>query len=254
MWMVRALALIGPVMGLTATACSNTAVYVCLQGQTSVCSGPGGCEGTQVCSNDGNSWQACVCTGDAGADASGDANGDGSQVGASAKRVFVTSTTYVGSFGGLTQADALCKQVADAATAAGQGSFNGAIWKAWLSDSSTNAIARITDVGPWYRVDQKTKVFDDKAELALTQASLSAPIALDELGAAVVGNASYWTGTMPGGTKDPNTCSDWLSPADGGATVLMGQSGQATKTDNSWTANQSGVSCSFPLHLLCFEQ
>src|SRR3989344_6490978 len=49
------------------------------------------------------------------------------------KRAFVTSATYHGNLGGLAGGDAECQSLANAASLGG-------IWKAWLSDSSTNAI------------------------------------------------------------------------------------------------------------------
>src|SRR5688500_4322657 len=85
---------------------------------------------------------------------------------ADAKRIFVTSlgytgdrTTAGGAATGWQGADALC----DLAAA---GAALGGAWVAWASDSGTNAIDRIMDVGPWYFVDGATLVFNNKANLA----------------------------------------------------------------------------------------
>lgn len=56
--------------------------------------------------------------------------------------VFVTSTDHSGNLGGLNGADSICNS--RAMTAGLSGTF-----KAYVSDSSTNAIDRITSNGPW---------------------------------------------------------------------------------------------------------
>jgi hypothetical protein len=70
------------------------------------------------------------------------------------KRVFVTAAGYRGDFGGVTGGDTICNTTAVAANLDGT-------WKAWLSDSTTNAIDRIDDVGPWYLLNGKV-VFNNK--------------------------------------------------------------------------------------------
>src|SRR5262245_49020097 len=42
----------------------------------------------------------------------------------------------------------------------------GGSWKAWLSSSQVDAITRISDVGPWYRLDQETLLFASRADFA----------------------------------------------------------------------------------------
>jgi hypothetical protein len=39
--------------------------------------------------------------------------------------------------------------------------YRGGQWRAWLSSSSMNAIDRLADVGPWYRPDQQTTLFEN---------------------------------------------------------------------------------------------
>ncbi|MFL5321038.1 MAG: hypothetical protein ACJ790_15370, partial [Myxococcaceae bacterium] len=86
------------------------------------------------------------------------------------KRVFVTSVQYPATFGGLAKADEACMLAVSAAGLGGN-------WKAWLSDSNTDAIDRISDVGPWYLVFISAvqsgdlppyKVFNNKANLKTT--------------------------------------------------------------------------------------
>jgi|GEM_PF-1819853 len=159
---------------------------------------------------------------------------------ATRKRLFITSVTQTGSFGGLAQADALCNTAAQAGN-------KGGTWKAWLSDSSTNALSRIADVGPWVqeRPDGGTILtFNNKANLSTTPL---AGISLDEQGR-VLTNSFYWTGTNGGGTTG-STCGSWTSSSSGGTY------GSAGSTSTNWTANSNGsTSCTSSLSLLCFEQ
>jgi hypothetical protein len=52
---------------------------VCEPGRSEACTGPGACEGAQVCNGDGTAWGACDCEEPAG---SGGAGGSGGQDGA----------------------------------------------------------------------------------------------------------------------------------------------------------------------------
>ena len=62
--------------------------------------------------------------------------------GGTALRVFITSTTSHGDFGGLAGADSRCQ---DRALAVGMG-MN---WKAWISTTTVNAKDRVLGAGPW---------------------------------------------------------------------------------------------------------
>ncbi len=168
------------------------------------------------------------------------------------KHIFLSSTTYNGNLGGLTGADQKC-----AALAAG-GTGLGTSWKAWLSDSTTNAIDRISDVGPWYLVDGTTKVFNNKANL---QTVPLAAINQTELGA-TPGEGNFaktvWTNTDLGGAKisavSANTCTNWTD-STAATTIPTGNWGFAA--DAKWTNNAANDprTCQQPFsHIYCIEQ
>jgi len=158
----------------------------------------------------------------------------GSGSSAQSKRLFVTRASFPGNFGGLTAADTQCNNFAAAAAVGGT-------WKAWLSDSATNALDRITDVGPWTDM-QGARIFRDKTEL---MGFPEAGVAIDETGQRA--SRSYWTGTLLGGTKSTFTCGNWTSNAIDGA----GTSG-VSNTDK-WT-DDGTLPCISSYALLCFEQ
>src|SRR5687768_15633144 len=104
---------------------------------------------------------ALVGCGGNGSDGVLDANGGGGGDGAASdtpvagKRVFVSSLRYPanlkaagGQATGIASGDALCQQLADAASLGG-------VYRAWLSDSTEDAIDHVQGTGPWYRMDGK---------------------------------------------------------------------------------------------------
>jgi hypothetical protein len=208
--------------------------------------------GAQVCA--GGSFGACSCT--SGATADGGVGSSGGDMAAlpAGKIVFLTSTSYSGDLraagradNGLTGANNVC---ATAAAAAGMGGA----WRAWLSDSTHDAIDLIADVGPWYLRDG-TKIFNNKANLQTT--ALSA-IARDENGHPVAAwdgtNHHYaWTGTLPGGRRTTDTCLDWTNAEHNGD----GAVGSFDKV-GEWTGTASSrLPCdgtSYRMHLYCLEQ
>ena len=165
--------------------------------------------------------------------------GGGSAVGP--MRLFITSVTMPPSFGGLAQADALCNTAAQAAN-------RGGAWKAWLSDSTTSAISRMADVGPWAQERPDgglTLTFNNRANFSTTPL---APIVLDEQGRTLT-SASYWTGTAGGGIIG-STCNSWNNVS--GYSGTFGVSGS---TSSTWTAGSSDAYCTGSImSLLCLEQ
>ena len=193
-----------------------------------------------------------VADGATSADGSPDAadtatSGDGSQDGvdrAARKRVFHFLNGSLGAIKdandtqtGLEAADADC-------TTAGQ-MYGGGQWRAWLSDSSMNAIDRLADVGPWYRLDQQTKLFSN---LAAVREGPLVPIE-DPTDASVGTRSLFWSGTLLDGTASGANCSDWSSYI-GGGTATVGR----TDTAGSGWIDPTPFSCSKYLSLLCFEQ
>lgn len=177
------------------------------------------------------------CVPDDGDDGVGVVDAPG--VPASAKRVFVTRTTYRGDIGGLTGADAAC-------AAAASGTGHSGTWKAWLSDFDTSAIDRITAAGPWYDFADDM-VFANKA--ALMSAPL-VPMEVQETGERLVITDRVWTATRAGGQRDgagaSDYCGEWLSQS-GNATA-----GNTGATDGGWT-DQETVPCTNMARLYCFE-
>ncbi|HVW69149.1 MAG TPA: hypothetical protein VHB68_09245 [Steroidobacteraceae bacterium] len=136
-------------------------------------------------------------------------------------------------------------EVADAdCTTAGQ-MYGGGQWRAWISSSTVNAIDRIVDVGPWYRLDQQTKLFENRA--AITQGPLAT---IDDPTSANAGaRRLFWTGTQLDGTATTLNCTDWTSYV-GGGTATVGR----TDTVGPGWVEPTPQSCSTYLSLLCFEQ
>ena len=162
------------------------------------------------------------------------------------KRFFTTSAIYDGhGVGGLAGADAKCNLAALAGDLGGT-------WVAWLSDSTTDAIDRIPDVGPWFLVNGYTAVFAGKAQLA---GNPLAYLPIDEMGdrmSQTEGQGRFvWTGTVAGGTRGA-TCADWTDATIG----ETGTAGDLLYTDGRWTDGEQPAqeSCNLLHHLYCFEQ
>ena len=152
-------------------------------------------------------------------------------------RVFATSTTHDGSFGGVAGADALC--ATSAATAGLSGTF-----KAWLSASGGSPATTFTTAAVPYVLVDGTVVAMDWDDLV--DGTLAHPIDQDENGDPV--NGDVWTGTDTlGNAAAGAACSDWSSRSGSGQCGNTGQAG------SGWTAF-SLPSCSLALHLYCFEQ
>ncbi len=192
---------------------------------------------------------------DGSAGSGGASSGGASDGGTRPKRVFVTSEAWSGDLktagheaSGIQSANRLCQAAATAL---------GGSWIAWVSDSKSNVLDRIRDVGPWYRLDG-VKVFEDKA--ALTGTPL-VPINLNESGGPT-GVVLPWTGTFGQGVRDPGdlniNCVDWTDDTDitldGGTLAgLCGTTGLQATVGDHWTSN-SFSTCSMKRNLFCFEQ
>jgi hypothetical protein len=183
-----------------------------------------------------------------GGGSSGGGAGGGGGTAVTSMRVFITSTAYTGNLAaagqasdGLSGADALCNRAA-------QASLKGGTWKAWLSTSSSSALSRIQDVGPWYQEladGSVVRTFNNKANLSTAPL---VPLAYDENGAQLYG-VEYWTGTATGGGVSGNTCGAFTSASSSGWGTT-GTSGQPTA---GWTDSSSRY-CDEAARLLCFEQ
>jgi hypothetical protein len=153
------------------------------------------------------------------------------------KRVFVTSTTTKGGFGGTSGADAFC---AAHATAAGlSGTF-----KAWLSITGDGPSTRFTQSAVPYGLVDGTIVANDWSDLV--DGTLAHAIDVDESGNTV--SDDVWTSTDGAGAPLSPNCNNYLD-----ATTASGICGNTNLKNGGWT-NNSSPSCSLSLRLYCFEQ
>ena len=164
------------------------------------------------------------------------------------KRVFVTTGRYTGdlkkagaSQTGLQGADKLCEIEAQSAQLGG-------IWKAWLSDKTQDAVDRLNDVGPWYRINENTVLVESLATLVTRGPS---DYIIREPDGSSAGIDKVWTATRANGrlTTGNDTCLNWTSErrADYGGV------GSTDETEVKWTEDFTD-SCNKKRHLYCFEQ
>ena len=183
-------------------------------------------------------------------------------------KVFTTSATGNGNLGswtnasgktGIAAADAICQA---AATSAGlQGTY-----KAWISDSTTDAYCHIqgydghtisdncgqttlpVTAGPWVRTDGFP--FGETINKIINNGVIYAPAAYDEKGNLVktYNYDSYFTGTNYDGTKNAQTCSDWTS-SSGSDNAFHGDTAGTT----DWWSGGDSSTCDNAARLLCFQ-
>ncbi len=149
-------------------------------------------------------------------------------------RVFVSSTTHSGNFGGLAGADLACTNLAIAAGLGGT-------WAAWLSvQGGPHAATRVAGVGPWSLVTGEVVA---ATHAQLVSGTLSHAIDHDEKGAVVVGGRA-WTGSGTTGLYETNDCDKWTNGANG-------RVGDGSSTTGTWTS--VGVdACGQLRRLYCF--
>lgn len=173
-----------------------------------------------------------------------DAKGDGPTPGpgpcepATCRRVFVTAATTTGMLGGILGADIKCQTAADDASLSGT-------FKAWVSTTSEQAVSRFTQRKVEYRRLDGAVVAKNIDELA-SKKTLQNSISLTENAKPLVAEP-VWTGTLPAGTRSPDTCTDWLD----GSMAQVGHVGRTNATTESWTDDPS-LPCNTPAHLYCF--
>jgi hypothetical protein len=158
------------------------------------------------------------------------------------KRMFATSQSYAGNFGGASAADSICATLAEAALLGGK-------WNAFLSDDSLGALARTREVGPWFRVDRKTKIFNNR-----TGFTVGALVTIqNEYGDAVPTSARAWTGTRSDGTADgTQNCSNWTSTSGYGR---AGNPNKLLAEGPKWMyAADGSAPCASTYRLYCFER
>jgi fibronectin type 3 domain-containing protein len=188
-------------------------------------------------------------------------------------KAFVTTATGTGNLGdavawphnggniGVAAGDAVCQNEATAAGLAHPDTF-----KAWLSDSTTDAYCHVhgftgkksdecgqatlpANAGPWYRIDGEPFTGTiDKATAA--EPVVYMPVLFDaQKNKIPSGSSHYWTGTQYDGTyQSAFDCNNWTA-ASGDSSV----SGDATMTGAGWSATRWGDTCDGPRHLLCLQ-
>ena len=220
------------------------------------CDAAGGCpdptnktNGTG-CSNGGICCNGACCSGCCGADGS-----------CGACVVFVTSTTHKGNLGGLSGADAICQQRAQAAGLPGAALAGS--YKAWLSDSTNSPSTRFRPSAQPYELVNGTQIADDWADL--TDGSLDAKLNITERGGTVadgtfISDGWVWTHTKAnataGGAFNAH-CQDWTTSTDTNEREdpNNGDFAAVGPTDSRWSSDPSGgSSCNGNRHLFCFQQ
>jgi hypothetical protein len=154
------------------------------------------------------------------------------------KCVFVTSLRYTGNLGGVAGADMLCQQRATAAGLPGS-------YKAWLSDSTQAASARLTHASVPYRRVDGSLVANNWSDL--TDGTIGSELQIDENGS--LHFFYVWTGTTSAGTLSTPTCADWTDSGEG----TNGRWGSGGSLDAVWTEG-STQACSTQSPIYCFQQ
>jgi cysteine-rich repeat protein len=158
------------------------------------------------------------------------------------RNVFITSESYQGNFGGVSEADASCQSLADKVGLAGT-------YMAWLSDTNSGPSDRFgidpNFAGVFQLVDG-TVLANGWGDL--TDGELAATISQNESGGSVL-SSSVWTNTdIAGAPKGDLTCKAWTSLSG----IDEGHIGLSEFSDSLWT-DHKGNGCSNSARLYCFQ-
>ena len=162
------------------------------------------------------------------------------------RRGFVTSVLYNGAaVGSLKAADAQCANLAD-----DQGWPDGLKYRAWLSDSTTDARDRFTR-GRGQLVMANGLVLATSWS-ALLAGQLENPLEVTEKSETYQGGV--WTGTRPDGTAVPDSehCDAWTTSS----ILKTGYYGYSDRTTAEWTMAagfDQPSDCASPYALYCFQ-
>jgi hypothetical protein len=153
------------------------------------------------------------------------------------KRVFVSTVLYQGDLEGLAGADTKCQELA-------MGRNLGGTWKAFLSDSSQNAVSRLTHSIYSYRLLSGARIAQN--DVGFFSTSHERPIDIGEDGVPVF-DGEVWTGSSGSGVGTGG-CANWTST--GGTFPAVGLT---SLSDAGW-ANSYLNFCNAFGHLYCVEQ
>jgi len=162
------------------------------------------------------------------------------------RRVFVTSVLYMGGdLKSLKQADARCANLAD-----DQGWPYGLQYRAWLSDSTTDARDRFTRGRG--RLVMANGLVLATSWSALLAGQLENPFEVTEKSETYQGGV--WTGTRPDGTAVPDAehCEDWATES----VLPRGYFGYSDRATGEWTLAMDPdqpINCNVEFALYCFQ-
>jgi len=162
------------------------------------------------------------------------------------RRVFVSSITYkAGELKSLYIANGFCAKRAD-----DQGWPDPLTYRAWLSDSATDAREQLTR-GRGRLVMPNGLVFATSWS-ALLAGQLEHPLQVTEKSETYSGGV--WTGTRPDGTAVPDSehCDDWTS----NSILKSAYYGYSDRKTAEWTMAEDGdqpSSCTAPYAIYCFQ-
>jgi hypothetical protein len=163
-------------------------------------------------------------------------------ISSSQHRIFVTSNTFQGNFGSISQANILCNT---AASSAGLELSYQAILSESLS-SATNSLSLIGSVYTFDETGMKNLITESGVDLwDNNNVSFVNPINRDEFGDVVSGDV--WTGTNDSGNSHSDNCSSWSSDSSSGRYGEVG-----AISFGEWLERGS-KNCSSYAHLYCIS-
>ena len=157
--------------------------------------------------------------------------------------VFVTSATFTGVIGGVSEADRVCTDLAAAAGLTGT-------YRAWSSDAAGRSPnVTFTQTADPLVMTSGVRVADHWTDL--TDGTINNPIVIDERGNQPDSVPVVWTGTDPSGhpASSGATCRGWVD----GSSEVSGQVGVFDAIGTGWSASHSAA-CDQAGRLYCFEQ
>lgn len=167
--------------------------------------------------------------------------------------VFVSSSTYTGGISdgpnlGITAADNICNDEAEAAGLPGVGKY-----RAWLG---TSLVSR-TERRLWpsgnpslamTRVDGLPLLADATTLCNVVANTFTNPVALEADGTDVGPSAPVWTGTFQSCNRTGQDCSNWTDSTN----AVRGEIGQPQETDRKWT-DDVPIDCDIAHRFYCMQ-
>lgn len=192
------------------------------------------------------------------------------------RRAFVTSSAGTGNLTawpgdlddgltGIAAANRICQNVAAASSLSLP---NPQLYRAWISDSDTDAYCNVLGfdgeiaddcgqpslppptIGPWRMANGATFFAGSLGDLLDGTPAIYLPLSRDENFDAVpdLESSEIWTGTSAHGTGQ-SSCAGWSSASS----IELGTLGSAFATAQFWTSWRNNGECDVPRKLLCLE-